>query len=770
MARQSSHIHGTYRKKIYSTLLIIIVGLVLAASFYVAHLNQTVRVQFEGKRWALPARVYARPLELFEGENLSAAQLAAELTGLGYVATPNLDSPGTFTRSGTEFRFVTRAFRFWDTAEPSVAVHVVFDGNTISELGNTKGNKLDLVRLDPFVIGSLYPTQHEDRVLVQLKEVPPLLIKALVAVEDHRFYQHHGIDPVGLARAMWVNLRSLKWKQGASTLTQQLAKNFFLTSERSITRKVNEAIISLLLEYHYSKDEILEAYLNEIFLGQDGQRSINGFGLASYHYFGRPLSELKLPQFALLVGLAQGASKFDPRRNPKNALARRNLVLDVLATNGDISVQQAAAAKQSPLGVTTKPAGGTSAYPAFMDLVRRQLQHDYKEEDLTSEGLQIFTTLDPQIQVSAEKALAGRITELEKQFKIPADQLEGAAVVTSSQGGEVLAMVGGRDARYSGFNRALDAQRPIGSLVKPAVYLTALAQPQRYTLASLLDDSPLTVKTAGTTVWTPQNYDHQYHGMVPLHTALANSYNIPTARLGLDVGIAKVLDTLQSLGVARKFPAYSSVLLGAVELSPFEVTQVYQTLASGGFRAPLRAIRDVLTVKGEPLQRYPLSVEQAFDPTPVFLVTTAMQEVVSSGTARSLYTRLPQELNLAGKTGTTDDLRDSWFAGFSGQHVAVVWLGRDDNRSTGLSGATGALKVWGDIFSSMPTQPLRLTKPANIEYVRIDSPSGIRAGNGCLNTLELPFTSGSAPAETMNCSAAEPASGNPLDWLRGIFR
>lgn len=774
MPRKSSRTR--YARRGFSLLALILLGLTIAGAIYVAYINHTVTAQFEGKRWALPARVYARPLELFEGMPLTPSQLEDELLQLGYERTAELNSPGTFKSSPREFHFVTRAFRFWDNSEPSLAVRAVLEKGNVVRLENGKtGKPLDIVRLDPLVIGSIYPAHNEDRVLVQLPEVPALLIKALIAVEDRRFYEHNGIDPLSIVRALWANIRARGTVQGGSTLTQQLAKNFYLTSERTFSRKFNEAIIAVLLEWHYSKEEILEAYLNEIFLGQEGQRAIHGFGMASYFYFGRPLTELKLPQYALLVSLVRGASYYDPRRHPQRALTQRNRVLDILAAQGHINAQQAQLAKQTALGVTRKAPKGSSPYPAFMDLLRRQLQQDYKEEDLTSTGLQIFSTLDPRIQNNTERALAARIEQLEKAYKIPVGRLEGAAIVTSSENGEVLAVVGGRDARFSGFNRTLDAQRPIGSLIKPAVYLSALAMPQRYTLATLIEDEPITFKNPGGRPWTPQNYDHKYHGPVALHTALAHSYNIPAARLGLDVGIPTVLRSLKSLGITRDIPPYPSLLLGALDLTPVEVAQMYQTFASGGFRVPLRAIRDVLTARGEPLQRYALSIEQAFDAAPIYLLNTAMQEVVRSGTARAVYQKLPESLALAGKTGTTDDMRDSWFAGFSGQHVAVVWLGRDDNKSTGLSGATGALKVWGDIMQLSATQPLQLSAPDNVELVRIDTATQQRVASHCDAAIELPFISGSAPLEVYDCGAPNTAAvprpvQKTLDWFKEIFR
>lgn len=766
-----SPVHRLPPLRWYSLLFISLPILLIAFGVYVVYLDHTVQVQFEGKRWALPARVYARPLELFQGMKLNPEILAAELNDLGYVQVTQPEGPGAYSRSPSAFRLVTRSFRFWDTSEASQPVTVTFDGNTLHALQNTRtGARLDLVRLDPLLVGGIYPAHHEDRVLVQVEEVPPLLIKALIDVEDRRFYKHRGINVVSILRAMWANLRAGSTVQGGSTLTQQLVKNFYLTADRTLSRKLNEVIMAVLLEMHYSKDEILEAYLNEIFLGQDGQRAIHGFGLASQFYFGRPLNELDVSQLALLVGMVRAPSSYEPRQHPQRAIAIRNRVLDAMLTQQDITAGQAAKAKQAPLGVTAKPPAGISPYPAFMDLLRRQVQHDYKEEDLTSEGLQIFTAFDPQIQRVAERALANRIAALEKAYKIPEGKLEGAVIVTDTQNGEVLAMVGGRDARYTGFNRALNAQRPIGSLMKPVIYLTALAQPQKYTLVTPLDDGAFTLKNTGGKPWSPQNYDHQSHGEVPLYLALAHSYNISSARLGLEVGVPRVLKTLYALGVTREFPAYPSTLLGAIELSPLEVTQFYQTLASGGFRTPLRAIRDVLTMRGEPLQRYPLSVEQAADPASAFLVTRAMQEVVRSGTARTLEQILP-DLELAGKTGTTDDLRDSWFAGFSGKHLIVVWLGRDDNEPTGLSGASGALKVWGDIMKAINSEPLRLSLPAGVELASVDPQTQMRLEPGCPAAVELPFIKGSAPQDYAPCSGDFPGViEDTFDAIRNIFQ
>jgi penicillin-binding protein 1B len=746
-------------------LLRVLPVLAIAFAGYVAFLDYDIRSQFEGRRWELPARVYARPLELYPGMHLAPNDLRHELTLLHYRNEASPHDAGSYNGGGGNYVLVSRPFRFWDGEETSHAVRLGFSGDTLASLTDLRSGKpVALVRLDPALVGSIYPSHNEDRILVQLKEVPPDLLKGLIAVEDRQFYHHHGISPTAIARAMWANLRAGHTVQGGSTLTQQLVKNYFLSNARTLRRKFNEAIMALLLEMHYSKDEILESYCNEVYLGQDGKRSIHGFGLASEFYFERPLSKLDLPQVALLVGLVRGPSYYDPRRHADRALQRRNLVLDIMAQQGVVTEAQAAQAKRAPLGVTAEAPSGVTPYPAFLDLVRRQLRRDYADEDLTSAGLQIFTTLDPTIQRDAEQGLQKELARLERGRRLHSGALQGAAVITRAESGEVVAVVGGRDPKYAGFNRALDAVRQIGSLIKPAVYLTALSQPQKYTLATLLDDSPLQVKDQEGKIWAPKNYDRTYRGEVPLYLALAHSLNVPTARLGLALGLNNVVDSVRKLGITRPIRAYPSMLLGAVALSPLEVTEMYQTLAAGGFRTPLRSIRAVLTADGKPLNRYPLTVKQAFGADAMYLLDTAMEKVVEQGTATGVHDFLPADVAVAGKTGTTDDLRDSWFAGFTQDYLAVVWLGRDDNKTTGLTGATGALRVWGSIMRGLAPAGLQLTPPDDVESAWVDPQSGLTTDSWCEGAVQLPFIKGSVPPGGAPCRA------KGWDWLRRIFK
>ncbi|MDD5057588.1 MAG: penicillin-binding protein 1B [Sideroxydans sp.] len=724
----------------------------LALAGYIYYLDATIREAFDGRKFALPARVYGRSLELYPGLKLTPAQFAGELQRLGYHENPQPDEAATykFTLNGLEF--TTRDFVFGDGAQASQRVRIEFADGKVSLLQQRAATDTDLtlLRMEPPLIGGIYPGHNEDRELVRLDQVPKPLIDALIATEDHKFYTHLGIDPRGIARALFKTATGQRI-EGGSTLTQQLVKNFFLTSERTLSRKANEVLMALLLEAHYSKDEILETYINEIFLGQDASRAIHGFGLASYFYFDRPLDRLELQEIATLVGMVKGPAVYDPRKNPALTLQRRNIVLQGMVGQNVITQAQFIAAKQKPLGVVNRIPSGTSPYPAFLQFVHRQLERDYREEDLRSEGLRIFTTLDPRIQHEAEQALATRLAQIEKTRKMRANTLEGAVVVSSTQTGEIQAMVGGRDARYAGYNRAIDAQRQIGSLAKPMVYLTALEDPARYTLITPLDDSKLVWRQPGTSDWKPQNYDHEFHDKVQLRSALAHSYNVSTARLGIALGVAGILDKLPQYGIERRPPPFASSLLGAFELSPVEVMQLYQTFADGGFRTPLRAIHEVVTADGKPLQRYPLNVDPVAAPGPVYLLTAALQGVVREGTAQTMSNWLPAELNVAGKTGTTDDLHDSWFAGYTGDHVAVVWVGRDDNKPTGLTGASGAMTVWGDMMQNIQPEPLQPVMPENIEMVNVDPLSGLRYSDECKAGISLPFIKGSAPSDTAAC-------------------
>jgi len=729
----------------------VVVVLFLIVCGYIVYLDLTVRNQFDGKRWALPAKVFARPLELYSGLKLSENELLSELEMLGFRNVAEPKRPGSYFVDGSEIVLTTRPFQFWDEKTESSVINIKFENNSVSKIVNFSDDRnVDVMRLEPVIIGGIYPSLKEDRLLVKFGDVPDLLKSAIMLVEDREFYNHHGLYYKGIARALWANLRAGKTVQGGSTLTQQLVKNFFLTNKRSLWRKANEAIMALLVEWHYDKEEIFEAYINEIYLGQDKARAIHGFGLASRYYFDRDIGNLELHQIAMLVALVKGPSYYNPQRSVKRLVTRRNLVIDLLVTHGVISAAEAKAAKHKSLGIISSKPSSVSSHPAFLDLVKRQLKTFYREKDLSSEGLQIFTTLDPIIQSKIENILELKTAQLDKQQRLNGS-LQAATIVTNTTNSEVLALIGDSRPFDSGFNRALDAIRPIGSLIKPAIYLAALDKGNEYNPLSLIEDKDIHIKGPNGDVWSPQNYGKRQHGMIPFYTALSHSYNLATVRLGLNIGFESIQETIQNMGVQRKIPAYPSMLLGSVNMSPYEVTQMYHSLASGGFDMPLYAIRAVAALDGTSLKRFPLKVKQTLNTDTVTIINSILNNVTRNGTARSIANQFPDNFIAAGKTGTTDELRDSWFAGFTGQHLAVTWLGTDDNKPTGLTGASGALKIWIDIMKQIRTQPIVFSSSADVEYIAIDPVTNKRIDASCSNAIFLAIQSDALPAEQYNC-------------------
>ncbi len=737
--------------------------LVLAAALALLVLDGVVRSKFEGAKWSLPAHVYGRALDLYEGQSLARSELRWELEQLGYRAVQRVTGPGQYRLSGSGLELHTRPFRFWDGDEPARHLTLRFHDGRITDLEHS-GSAGAMVRLEPLQIGGIYPEHSEDRILVTLEEVPPYLVEGLLAVEDQNFYEHHGISFRGIVRAMVANLRAGDTVQGGSTLTQQLVKNLYLSQERSLLRKGVEAVMAVMLELHYDKDQILEAYLNEVFLGQSGKRAIHGFGLASQHYFRQPVGELGVHQTALLVGLAKGASYYDPWRNPERAHQRRNLVIDLMVEQGVIDEARGRTARRRPLDLAQRRGGTSHSYPAYLELVRRQLDRDYRKEDLRSAGLRIFTHFDPLVQRQVERSTARVLESLEKGYRLPEGQLQTATVMVSAGTADVVALAGGRRSGYAGFNRALEARRQVGSTIKPAVYLAALEQPGRYTLSTPIEDSPLTVEAGNGKVWSPRNYERESHGTVPLYEAFAHSYNQATARLGMSLGLGTVADTLRRLGYEGPLREMPSMLLGATPMTPLEVASLYHTIAADGFYTPLRAIDSVYTADNEPLKRYPFETDQRFSPEVMHLMQYGLQEVVREGTGKAVYRQLPDSLAVAGKTGTTNDQRDSWFAGITGDHVGVVWVGRDDNGEMPLTGATGALQVWSDIMAGLDPEPMAFAKPEGVTYHWVEPATQRLSGEGCEGARYLPYLEGSEPRRKSSCYGA--GSRDVIDWFK----
>ena len=705
------------RKFRASSITKIVIILLCTGLSYILWLDYRIHEEFEGSKWTVPARVYSKPYDLYTGQALSIIDLLQALQTNNYQQVSEISGPGHYYHQNNRIDVYLREFDYWDEHVGANPYRIVFEDNVIRQIIDL-GSQMSsaIIRLEPVLIGKIYPDHNEDRILVTMAEVPDFLVNALISVEDRSFFSHFGVDIKGILRAFWVNLRERKLSQGGSTLTQQLVKNYFLTQQQTLTRKLNELIMSLLLERRYEKTEILSAYLNEVYLGQNGARAIHGFGTSAEFYFNMPLDELRRDQLALLVGLVQGASFYNPRRSPDRAIVRRNLVLRLMFDQGHIDHDIFSTMQNRPLDVAIKPGGSQSGYHTFLDLAKRQLLVDYKLEDLKNEGLRIYTTLDTMVQDKLNSAVSGRLSNLEQQRNLQQTSLQSASVLINPANGEVLAINGGRNNAISGFNRALDAKRPIGSLIKPFIYLTALSNPRQFSLSSILQDKKISLTQEDGTPWTPDNYDQEEHGNISLLEAMINSYNLATVRLGMEIGLENIISTLKLSGITSTIPAYPSLLLGAIELSPFEVTQMYQTLANGGYQVPLNSIREVLDRNGQPLQRRSLNVSKALNEEEVFLINYMLTKVVEFGTARQLPKLYGEDIRLAGKTGTTNESRDSWFAGFGDNILAVSWLGRDDNQPTPFTGASGAMRIWVDIMQSVSLNPLNLISPPNISW------------------------------------------------------
>lgn len=748
-------------------LMIVVAGGLLMAA-WIWQLNQEVQTRFEGQRWQIPAKVYARPLELTPGA-LTEATLAAELALLGYRMPTQQDQPGQYLRQGNIWQIHSRPVMGVDGLQPAQKLRLQFDQGVLRSVASSLPSGLPIRYLEPLHIGGIYGGRGEDRLLVRLSEVPPVLVDALIAIEDRDFYQHRGLSWRGLLRATVANVRAGRVVQGGSTLTQQLVKNLFLTDERSVDRKLREAVMARLLEWHYSKEQILETYLNEVHLGQSGSVAIHGFGLAAIHYFGRPLAELTLPDLALLVGMVKGPSQFHPRRQPERALARRQLVLRVLAEQSLISQPRLTLALSAPLGVTERPLFSPNRHPDFMDVVRRQLARQWPDgATTTGEGLRVMTTLDPQVQQAAEEALRTGVSVLRDQPRVP-NQLQGALIAANPQTGAVEALVGGADV-FLGFNRAIDATRQIGSLFKPVIAAAALRS-GRFHPGSPVEDAPVTLQQPDGTSWTPQNSDRISHGTVPLQEALAQSYNQAAVRLGLQLGVPEVQAEGRLWGLSADSPPYPSLLLGSMAESPWRMLQMYQTLAAGGVRQPLHVVTGVLSAEGHVLRRHVEPSVVVLPPAESFQLSYLLQQVMRSGTGQRASAALPG-LMLAGKTGTTNDLRDSWFAGQAGRRVAVVWLGDDRNQPIALSGSQGALPIWIRFMQQSRPTPLQPSVPSDIVFEAVDPQTGWRTQPACRGAIVVPLAPGNRPTEQTNCLGGrlDGLIENLLEGVRGLWR
>ena len=685
--------------------------------FYGGYLDWQIRSKMDGQIWRLPAEVYSRIESVKISDNLAFDEVIQILLDNEYRQTTMVAAPGDFKLEDDTIVVLRRAFPFPDKPEPQRVLRLRFVDNKLNRIEDLVAVKaIDEFRLAPKLIAML-ESDNEDRLAIPLQNYPRLLIDALILTEDRRFYDHHGINPVGIIRALITNIRAGQTVQGGSTLTQQLVKNLFLSSERTITRKANEALMSLVLDWRYDKNRILETYLNEIYLGQNGDTQIHGFELASQFYFGRSIREISLDQIALLVGMVKGPSLYNPWRNPQNALERRNVVLKLMLEHKMIGDELYQLLSQRPLGVQQK--GQISRkYPSFIQTLQADLRRELGEHKISSLlGARIFTTMDLKQQAQAENAVVNTVSQLQLKTKNP--YLEGAMIVADYRVGEIRAVVGGLQTQYAGFNRALMAKRQIGSLVKPSIYLTALSNPEQFRLNTPINNQPITINVKGSPPWQPRNYDKKYSGSVMLMDALARSLNIPTVNIGMKVGLSKVIDTQKAMGWDNvEIPKVPAMLLGAYTISPYDVTKLYQTIANQGGRIELTTVDTIADRQGNIIYQHDKTAKQVVPQEAAFQTLFAMQQTVERGTARSLQNDYA-DLRLAGKTGTTNDARDTWFVGIDGKNISTVWLGRDDNGETKLTGASGALQIYKDYLSHTYIEKLKLNKPANMKWVGI---------------------------------------------------
>jgi len=685
--------------------------------FYGGYLDWQIRSKMDGQIWRLPAEVYSRIESVKISDNLAFDEVIQILLDNEYRQTTMVAAPGDFKLEDDTIVVLRRAFPFPDKPEPQRVLRLRFVDNKLNRIEDLVAVKaIDEFRLAPKLIAML-ESDNEDRLAIPLQNYPRLLIDALILTEDRRFYDHHGINPVGIIRALITNIRAGQTVQGGSTLTQQLVKNLFLSSERTITRKANEALMSLVLDWRYDKNRILETYLNEIYLGQNGDTQIHGFELASQFYFGRSIREISLDQIALLVGMVKGPSLYNPWRNPQNALERRNVVLKLMLEHKMIGDELYQLLSQRPLGVQQK--GQISRkYPSFIQTLQADLRRELGEHKISSLlGARIFTTMDLKQQAQAENAVVNTVSQLQLKTKNP--YLEGAMIVADYRVGEIRAVVGGLQTQYAGFNRALMAKRQIGSLVKPSIYLTALSNPEQFRLNTPINNQPITINVKGSPPWQPRNYDKKYSGSVMLMDALARSLNIPTVNIGMKVGLSKVIDTQKAMGWDNvEIPKVPAMLLGAYTISPYDVTKLYQTIANQGGRIELTTVDTISDRQGNIIYQHDKTAKQVVPQEAAFQTLFAMQQTVERGTARSLQNDYA-DLRLAGKTGTTNDARDTWFVGIDGKNISTVWLGRDDNGETKLTGASGALQIYKDYLSHTYIEKLKLNKPANMKWVGI---------------------------------------------------
>ncbi|MFT5504185.1 MAG: penicillin-binding protein 1B [Gammaproteobacteria bacterium] len=705
--------------------------LLLLLTGYLGYLNYLVNQRFEGTTWATPSRVYARSLELYSGLSINPGRLQAELNRGLYHPVKLVSKPGQYSVSGKSMTVFLRQFDFPSAVQESKIIRIDWQLDQVSAIRGISGDQvIEIIRVPPLVLGSYYPDSDEDRSLLKFNKIPTRLLKILLLIEDRRFFEHWGINPSAIGRAFLANIKAGKTVQGGSTLTQQLAKNLFLNREKSLTRKINEAILSILLEIRFDKQTILQAYVNEVYLAQHNKIAIHGFAQASRLLFGRTIDQLDDADLALIVGMVKGPSLYNPVKHLKNATKRRNLVLQVMNENGLLDFDAYTLAKNKPIR-TNQNIPGINPYPAFLDLVKRQINRHVESDKVSNHGLRIFTTFDPIVQQGLEKGLKSGLKHLGKA------DLQSAVIITDYLNGDILAMTGDSQVDYPGFNRALLAQRSIGSLIKPLLLYSVLDN--RTHLASIVSDQAISIRQSDGKIWSPRNYDRKTHGEITLYQAFVKSYNLPFVHLGINGGLKALANNLNRLNLLKQKNIYPSLLLGTTPMSVFEVAQLYQVIANNGYFTPLTSIREITTAENVIINQTPIVSHQLFDAEKLAQVHRALIGVTEEGTAKYLKSRMPDKI-LAGKTGTTNDTRDSWFVGFGQQLMAIVWLGMDQNESTGLTGSSGALRIWADIMDHQNLQSFSISANEKLNWKQVNRFNGSATRSGCSDSVLLPFT------------------------------
>ncbi len=750
---------------------IALVGLavaVLAMLGGLVSLRMEVESRFRGDLFDVPARIYGRPLQLRRGMDVKGAGVVERLRRIGYrEATEGSAESGEFASGPRRLVFVPHAA---PAARIESAIVLRLDRRgRIRDILTDDRRPVSAVELEPELIGELYGSRHERRRLVTVDDVPEHLVTAILAVEDQRFYEHWGLDVLRIGGALFANLRAGRIVQGGSTITQQLVKNLYLSPERTVARKAREALMALLLELGHSKREILEAYLNEVYLGQHGSVSIHGFGEATRHYFGKDIADISLAESALLAGMIRAPGRYSPFQKPEVARERRDSVLGILREQGYLDAERAAEAAAEPIQLRA-PERDERVAPHFGAWLRADLAEELGEHVLLSYGIDVHSTLDPQLQRVAQRAVARGLERLERdhpELGGEGEPLEGALLALDPANGDVLALVGGRDFGRSQFNRATQSRRQPGSVFKPVVALAAVSRNDDgsvpMTLATRVDDEPLVVDTPDGP-WSPANFDGEFRGQVTLREAIERSLNVPMARVGLDVGPERIVATARRLGIQSRLAPVPSLALGPFELSLLEITRAYAVFASGGELPAIRNYTSVSDAHDEVLSEVAVEVERVFEAEEVYLVTSALEGVIDRGTGRAVR-GYGVEGPVAGKTGTTNDFRDAWFVGYTPSLVVGVWVGFDDARSLGVPASVAALPIFAEFVRRGTGGELAepFYRPKGVRSVSIHRPTGKRAGFGCRGEREV-FLRGTAPTERCATSLFEAAT-NPFRFL-----